>query len=348
VHNADFTDIRFLRMKGKVVRNNKVFRLILRIFLTYGISIFLLIYLFNKVDTAAIGRTIKDVPAVNYLLAVLLYFVSQALSALKWSILVRNAPFPLMLRWTFISQFFASVIPGQVGGDVIKVYGLKKYGISLGNSAASVIIDRIIGLAALMVLINAAMWRSEYGSTIPFIRTVALVIMCGIFVFGLIQIVMVKKFEVPLETVKRGLVSLVIRFMTSLRQSGSSLPRVSTSFLLSLFFQLLSIVKIYAVAKALIPSVSFTDWCWIGGIVSVAMLFPVSVGGLGIREGGYVVLLAILSVSVENAVALSLTMYSIQLIGALSGFGLYAFGLFDTRGKATESHVRNADAIDFQ
>jgi len=97
MHNADFTDIRFLRMKGKVVRNNKVFRLILRIFLTYGISIFLLIYLFNKVDTAAIGRTIKDVPAVNYLLAVLLYFVSQALSALKWSILVRNAPFPSCL-----------------------------------------------------------------------------------------------------------------------------------------------------------------------------------------------------------------------------------------------------------
>ena len=82
-------------------------------------------------------------------------------------------------------------------------------------------------------------------------------------------------------------------------------------------------------------------------IVSVAMLFPVSVGGLGIREGGYVVLLAILSVSVENAVALSLTMYSIQLIGALSGFGLYTFGLFDTRGKATESHVRNADTVIF-
>ena len=71
MYNGNFKDMKNPEAGSKEVRNNKIFRLILRLFLTYGISIFLLIYLFNKVDTAAVGRTIKDVPAVNYLLAVL-------------------------------------------------------------------------------------------------------------------------------------------------------------------------------------------------------------------------------------------------------------------------------------
>ena len=107
--------------------------------------------------------------------------------------------------------------------------------------------------------------------------------------------------------------------MASLNQAGKRYDRIFLSFVLSLIFQLLSVGMIALLARSVIPSISFSDWCWIGGMVTFIMMFPFSVGGLGLREGGFIALLSLLGTSREHALTLSLTLYTIQLIGAFSG-----------------------------
>jgi hypothetical protein len=61
------------------------------------------------------------------------------------------------------------------------------------------------------------------------------------------------------------------------------------------------------------------DWAWVVATASVAVLLPLSVGGLGLREGALIGCLSWLGVSGELAVALSLGVFAIMLIGALLG-----------------------------
>lgn len=56
--------------------------------------------------------------------------------------------------------------------------------------------------------------------------------------------------------------------------------------------------------------------------VSVLMLLPISVAGIGLREGGYVGLLALFGVSSDTSLALSFTFLGYALFGALLGGAL--------------------------
>ena len=70
----------------------------------------------------------------------------------------------------------------------------------------------------------------------------------------------------------------------------------------------------------------FADLCWIFGIVSIAILIPLTVGGIGVREGTFIGLLGQLGVPSEKALVLSLSIFTLQVflsvIGGILGFGM--------------------------
>jgi hypothetical protein len=69
-------------------------------------------------------------------------------------------------------------------------------------------------------------------------------------------------------------------------------------------------------------NVSGFDWMWIVGVTSLAVLLPVSIAGIGLREGALVGCLAVLSVSTESSIALSIGVLAVVLAGALIGAAL--------------------------
>ena len=63
-------------------------------------------------------------------------------------------------------------------------------------------------------------------------------------------------------------------------------------------------------------------------LVSLLTLAPVSLNGMGVREGGLVLLLAPLGVAAEEAVTLALLWLSVFAVAGLAGAGCYLFGRF--------------------
>jgi hypothetical protein len=61
-------------------------------------------------------------------------------------------------------------------------------------------------------------------------------------------------------------------------------------------------------------------------IVAIAQVLPVSVNGLGLREGALVLLLAPLGVAAGQAVALGLLLYGMNLVVSLLGAPAFAVG----------------------
>ncbi|MEI7835561.1 MAG: lysylphosphatidylglycerol synthase transmembrane domain-containing protein [Planctomycetota bacterium] len=89
-------------------------------------------------------------------LAVLVTLVSYFLTALRWRALlglqdIRIGPWEA-LRLTFLGMFFNIVVPGTVGGDLVKAYYAARHAQAKGSVLVSVIIDRALGLLMLTIL----------------------------------------------------------------------------------------------------------------------------------------------------------------------------------------------------
>ena len=133
-----------------------VLRWALRAAVTVGIAI----YILTRVDLAAVGTALRDVRPTTIAAAAVLYLVSQALSAWKWSLLGRSVglgrPLADYVRFYFIGMFFNLLGPSTVGGDVARGLYLAD-----GRHAAialnSVVFDRVSGLAFLLALGAAAL-----------------------------------------------------------------------------------------------------------------------------------------------------------------------------------------------
>jgi uncharacterized membrane protein YbhN (UPF0104 family) len=103
------------------------------------------------------------------------------------------------------------------------------------------------------------------------------------------------------------------------------------SVLLGIAYQLVCITVMRIAAPSFGIDVQFADWLWTFAIVSAAVLLPLSVAGIGIREGAYVAVLGLLHVPAASALALSLTVFATQLVAALCGGLTEAAGFLQRR-----------------
>jgi glycosyltransferase 2 family protein len=106
-----------------------------------------------------------------FLEAFAVYLVAMVLTFLRWHRLVqvvepsfRLSPAVLL---GFIGSLYNLVIPGAVGGDLIKAAYLAKMDVKRTQVIASLIIDRVIGLLGLFILAGtagAAAWHHSGGA----------------------------------------------------------------------------------------------------------------------------------------------------------------------------------------
>lgn len=135
----------------------------------------------------------KDLPAVTYPLvergvnrmvreadwgflaaAILVLPLVHLITSYRWYVLLRAQDIRIGLARTFVlnmvGAFYNSFMPGSTGGDVIKAYYAAKHTTHRTRAVLTVLIDRIIGLLALLVLGGA---MAAFQWHIPECRQVA-------------------------------------------------------------------------------------------------------------------------------------------------------------------------------
>jgi len=139
--------------------SNKLFKKHIVTFLKLGIAILVILYLFKsgRLTKEALIRLFK-VDSIPFIIASALFFLgSQMLSAVRLGYLLKTINFPIRFSETFkfvmIGNFFNMVIPGVFGGDFVKAFYLvKNEKNSKGRSSGIVVIDRILGLLAILFI----------------------------------------------------------------------------------------------------------------------------------------------------------------------------------------------------
>ena len=120
------------------------------------IAIGLLVWLVLRLpDPAALWWQIVHADKLLLLLGALCYASAVAISGLKWGVLLRSAGIDLprgrLLSYQWIAEFFNNFLPAQVGGDVMRGYAVAVDTRRKADAAASVVIDRFIGLMIFML-----------------------------------------------------------------------------------------------------------------------------------------------------------------------------------------------------
>ncbi len=119
--------------------------------------------------------------------ALLVYVSALLVTFFRWFTLVKalGLPFRIQdaLRLGFIGNVFNLVIPGAVGGDVIKAAFLCREQEHKTQAVASMVIDRALGLLGLFALAGA-IGASEWGGASPYVRRVIafawVMVVCGV------------------------------------------------------------------------------------------------------------------------------------------------------------------------
>ncbi|HET7078371.1 MAG TPA: lysylphosphatidylglycerol synthase domain-containing protein, partial [Chloroflexia bacterium] len=97
--------------------------------------------------------------------------------------------------------------------------------------------------------------------------------------------------------------------------------------LLSALFQVVVVLINLLVCLALGIPLTFIQLLWIVAVVSLLQALPISIAGIGVREGAYIYLLQLQGVDGSRALALSLTLFALQIAMAIVGGTLQVRGL---------------------
>jgi uncharacterized protein (TIRG00374 family) len=292
-------------------------RLMLRTWLKLIASSGLLIWLLARTPLDALAQSLTRLNATALLLAAALALCSWWLSALRLRCIAPEFRLAELTRMTFIGMYYGTVLPGQVAGDVVKSYRLSHSQQSPGHALAATLVDRGIAMIALFALGAVAVFGSGVIPTVLRVLLVcatATLLSAGWLLSRAVvrdRLVALSRIESDHRWIAHGL-GLLERIAHALHDALRRPRRIVACFVLALVFHAICVGIHVLLGRALGIEIGIGAWCLVYTGVSVLLLLPFSIAGIGLREGAYVGLLALFNVSREAALALSLTFLRIR------------------------------------
>ncbi|RPJ83223.1 MAG: UPF0104 family protein, partial [Acidobacteria bacterium] len=121
-----------------------------------AITAAVLAYLFSTIDTAAATRAIVRLSPWHFAGAVALVAFDRFLMICRWTLLLRGSGTPIQFKsaaWIFLtSSFVGSFMPAGIGGDLMRAWTLSRRTSDRGGAIASVTVDRVLGVVAVVLL----------------------------------------------------------------------------------------------------------------------------------------------------------------------------------------------------
>jgi uncharacterized membrane protein YbhN (UPF0104 family) len=119
-------------------------------------SIILLIYLFQRQGWQEILTAFRQVSWLNFILGLLLIFVSRLAVVGRWHSLLRSVDKVSLnqsAKITFAGLFASNFLPTTIGGDVVRFAGAAQLKIDRIAGAASLVVDRLVGMFGMALVL---------------------------------------------------------------------------------------------------------------------------------------------------------------------------------------------------
>ena len=232
-------------------------------------------------------------------LAFLTMLVAIFVTFYRWKLLLKGQNIILsnkeVISLGFIGIFFTSVLPGAVGGDIIKsVYIAKKVKGRTVSSVLTVLLDRIIGLAALIMICTVGLLinlRTVLQNTM--LRSLGIIIFISLLViiimtfFGLSKKIRNNTFFNNLIN-KLPLSIFINKIYDSFHAYRDNHKYLTYSLLLSFVNHALNITIFYLIALALgFDQLGIYAYFFIVPLGLITMAIPLTPAGIGVGQAAF-------------------------------------------------------------
>ena len=289
------------------------------------VSAGLLVFIASRLGLSTITSSMVSADPSWLLAAVGAFVASGVLGSVQWGILlgfhgIRPGFYGTLSRY-FMGLFFNYVLPGFVGGDVVRVYHASQVSGRTTQAFSSTLADRVIGLLVLVMFSLGAFLLMPRGPA-DGILPVAVLLFCalagfiGVFAFKRVGWFIDGLFgKLMPRTVRKKLTAVYLEMHDLMRSPGT----LAAVFATSIVIQLSRIGVHFLCGKAVGIEVGFIYFALFVPVMEIVASLPVSVGGVGVRETVGVTLFATIGVARPDVVAYSLLATLAGFAGSLPG-----------------------------
>jgi uncharacterized protein (TIRG00374 family) len=267
--------------------------------------------------------------------AVLLVVADRALMAYRWVALLRAIPSAAhprlteILRVFFVSTYLGTFLPGSVGGDAVRTYGLNRLAVPATDAFASVFMDRILGIVSLLVMTLAGLVLArdlarDPAVLVALITTATVCLIAAFVIFsrhaGALSDAVTRR--IPSARVGRVTTGIV----AGLQRYAPERRILIVVLIASIAVQVLRVLQAYCLGRSLGIALPPTAYFAFIPLILLVMLLPISVNGLGTSQIAFVGLFGTAGVADGPAFALSVLFLALGILGSMPGGALYVLG----------------------
>jgi len=310
-----------------------------------AVGLIVLTALFIRLDLGNLLESAQRCLPWFLIIAALGMFANLLIAARRWKFacgkLSAGISYWRFYAWYMEAAFFNIFLPSQ-GGDLIRIWRMAARKNDGALAMSTVLAERVLGLAAMIIMVGIGFLCSEQEGFIPGIRR-SFLIAAAASVIGfscllhpafsniLIHFCIQRKWQKTADFLKK-----CADVFAMLAKRPWALVGI---VLYSWAMQLAAIMSIYLISRAIFITIPFAYFLVAVPIVWLVVMVPVSFNGIGTREAANIVLFGAMGVPSESALLLSV-IWSGQLflIGLIGGF----FHLWLT---ANESKIEPVKAV---
>jgi glycosyltransferase 2 family protein len=322
------------KVRDFYLKYKKIINTALRIVISAGLIIYLISSQFKDFKTVSGTLSEINIPLIILSFSTIIYGIW--ITAFRWQTLLKTQGIKLSIlslaSSTLVGVFFNNFLPTSIGGDVYRAYDVtKKTGFPMSSSVSVLVVERLSGIIASAMFAVAALF-------LGFTAIGGKSVVVPIVIFLILSIII---FFLILNPNKFGLNKLAkkIKFLGKMFEKLKNVYSTFLSFkkyklviisvlFYSLTLQFAVVINYWLASRALGINLDLTAFIFIVPVVSIISMLPISLGGIGVREGSLVFLLVSLGSPNAKAAMCSLLLLVMTLIMGIIGGLVYAIRPF--------------------
>lgn len=291
------------------------------------LSIGLMAMLLWRIRFDQLAATLRQADLAWLAAAWLLMLASNLLGSYQWARLLKvvkiHIPYWKASAYYHIGLFFNNFLPANIGGDIARIADSSRHGERSTSAAVSaVLMDRMVGTLALagLALVTTLPAVNRYHLALVYLALVGFFLLSVSLLFAAFHPAVVPALcrtldRIGLQRVSPYLADLAAR-LGSFRGQG---PLFLEIFVVALATQMSRIGVHALVARSLGIQLPFQYFLLFVPLLAVIVSLPISVNGIGVREGAGVILFGLVGVDRAHAFSLQFATYLVAVAVSMLG-----------------------------
>ena len=304
-----------------------------------------------------VGAQILRINPLYIIPIVALILIDRGLMAYKWGLLLRGRgirlPFLRAMMVYCASAIWGLFLPTTVGSDAIRAYSTSRTGIDPKEVVASIIVERFIGfLSALVLAVLSLILLTHLGYLGD--RVIFAWLLGGGMLLGAVFLFVVSVSETAfllfhdkvLHGIKHRPIAQKLReFHDTYRSFAADRRNLTTFFGLTFAEQLLPILDTWLVARGMGIEVGVLYFAAALPLALLISRLPISIDGIGVFEGMFIVLMSLAGLSAAQAVAIAVVSRILGTITYIPWWIAYSISSRKLRGAHSLSEENRSGVL---